>query len=50
MMAKFTLASNHLHDKDAIFSVVWLGKKADFVEKYVKKGIHLADNRTGTQQ
>lgn len=23
MMAKFTLASNHLHDKDADFSVVW---------------------------
>lgn len=49
MMAKFTLASNHLHDKDAdFFRCVAFGKKADFVEKYVKKGIHLLINRTGT--
>ena len=42
MMAKFTLASNHMHDKDAdFFRCVAFGKKADFVEKYVKKGMHL---------
>ena len=42
MVAKFTLASNHMHDNEAdFFRCVTFGKKADFVEKYVKKGIHL---------
>ena len=40
MMAKFTLASNHMHDKDA-----------DFFRCVVcEKGHASADNRTGTQQ
>lgn len=42
MMAKFTLASNHMHVRMRIFSAVWhLERKQTLLRSNVKKGMHL---------
>lgn len=41
-IARFTMASNHMHDEGADFiTCVAFGKKADFIEKYIHKGMLL---------